>query len=109
MPKMTLKQAAPKLQEMCFKHERLMWYARKDKDPDSPYWDNVSDPIKRGAFESMANVERDYPVEVAELESDDAAWHHGFNSGVVAAIRYMWALMDDGEEWADETFPCLDT
>ena len=106
---MTLKQATPKLQEMCFKHERLMWYARKDKDERSPYWDGIPEHIKRGAFESMANVERDYPIEVADLDGDDSAWHHGFNSGVVAAIRYVWELLADGEEVADENFPSLYT
>ena len=108
MPKMTLKQAMPKLQEMCHKHTTLMWYARSYPE-GHPEWDKCDPKVMLGAFESQANVERDYPVEVAELQDDDTNWHHGFNSGVVAAIRYMWDLMENGEEYADENFPCLDT
>lgn len=59
--------------------------------------------LVRWVMEAQANVERDYPVEVAELQDDDTNWHHGFNSGVVAAIRYMWDLMENGEEYADES------
>ena len=108
MPKMTFKQATPKMQEMCCKYTDLMWYARSFPE-GHPYWDDHSPKMVRGVMESQANVERDYPVEVAELQDDDTNWHHGFNSGVVAAIRYMWDLMENGEEYADENFPCLDT
>lgn len=108
MPKMTLKQATPKLQEMCHKHITLVWYARSYPE-GHPYWNTHNPKMVQRVMESQANVERDYPVEVAELQDDDTNWHHGFNSGVVAAIRYMWDLMENGEEYADENFPCLDT
>ena len=108
MPKMTFKQALPKIQDKLHKHMLLMWYARSAPEGD-PSWRNFRPDIVRGALEGQANVERDYPVEVAELQDDDTNWHHGFNSGVVAAIRYMWDLMENGEEYADENFPCLDT
>lgn len=108
MPKMTFKQATPKIQKMHSKYADLMWYARSYPE-GHPYWDKHSPKMVRGVMESQANVERDYPVEVSELQEDDTNWHHGFNSGVVAAIRYIWDLMENGEEYADEIFPCLDT
>lgn len=108
MPKMTLKQAMPKMQEKLHKHTTLMWYARSHPE-GHPYWDKHDPKLVRGVMESQANVERDYPVEVAELHDDETNWQHGFNSGIVAGIRYVFDLLDSGEEFADDIFPCLDT
>ena len=63
----------------------------------------------RGALEGQANVERDYPQEVEELCEDETGWQHGFNSGVVAGIRYIFELLDDGEEVAESNFPSMYT
>ena len=108
MPKMTFKHALPKIQDKLHKHMLLMWYARSAPEGD-PSWRNFRPDIVRGALDGQANVERDYPVEVAELHEDETGWQHGFNSGVVAGIRYVFELMDDGKEIADSNFPSLYT
>lgn len=100
---------AQEIQNLEHKYFNLVWYARKNPNEDDSYWDGVPEAIKEGAFEAMANVERDYPVEVDELQSDDSDWHHGFNSGVLAALRFVMTANEINIEQAKEWFPELDT
>jgi len=39
--------------------------------------------------EAADKVRAKYPKEIEKLESDDGEYHHGFNSGVLAAVRYI--------------------
>ena len=60
----------------------------------------------------MDRIEKEYPDEVNELNGLSAEhinWHHGFNSGMVAALRYILTMDDLGLEQADEEFPMLDS
>lgn len=81
------------------KYEKLVWYARKS--PENLEIDGVK--------EKVDEVERLYPLDTKELQGEDGDWNHGFNSGIIAAIRYIYDLEEVGEETANEWFPNLDT
>lgn len=116
----------PNFMELIMKKEKkyfdLVWYARKD--PDKFYSSNTLTEIQK--------VRETYPEECEALEDPDIGdWTHGFNSGILAALRYVMTLCDDtiycevhenpdqilceqcsvmgGEEQAEEEFPMLDT
>ncbi len=77
----------------------LLWYARSsDGDNHIP-----------GVLENRERIEGLYPEDVDSLENGHADWHHGFNSGMVAALRYILTIDDLGLEQADEEFPMLDS
>ena len=106
--------------ELTKKYCDLVWYARKEPNPNAKYWDGVPEYIKQGAFNSMSKVEEQYPDEVDELKSDHGDWTHGFNSGCLAAFRYVLTSMyphysEEHHDWfggkedADLDFPELDT
>jgi hypothetical protein len=46
---------------------------------------------------------------VTDLQSENADWQHGFNSGMVAALRYVLTMDDLGLEQANDEFPLLDS
>ena len=55
-------------------------------------------------------MEEAYPEEInSYLNEDHPDWTHGFNSGMLAGIRYTLDLNKYGKEEADESFPCLDS
>jgi len=81
------------------KYSDLLWYARSGPENES---------IK-GVKENVDRIETLYPNEVEKLQSENGDWQHGFNSGVVAIIRYILAMEDFGLEYADEEFPMLDS
>lgn len=104
------------------KYQELVWYARSPRR-DSSYWDDTPKEIRKSAFKNQKLVEKSYPEEVAKLLGPDTDWHHGFNSGMLAATRmFLMAAhpekideeegediyfggLDDAIEW----FPWLDT
>jgi hypothetical protein len=81
------------------KYTDLLWYART-----SPDHINI-----KGVKENKDRIEKLYPNEVTELNSENADWQHGFNSGMVAALRYVLTMDDLGLEQADDEFPMLDS
>ena len=100
------------------KFDRLVWYARKAPADCEEYWAGVSEEIKHGALNSVARIEEHFPDECDELRGPDGAWTHGFNSGMLAALRWILdACCQDeldgvpigGLEFAEENFPSLDT
>lgn len=112
------------LAEMEAKYERLVWYARSPRATSVEFWLNVPEEIRNGAFTAQMEVEEEYPDEVSSLrDSKQSDWQHGFNSGVLAALRFVnTAQMEvqtfedpDGEfsygglADATETFPDLCT
>jgi hypothetical protein len=46
---------------------------------------------------------------VTDLQSENGDWYHGFNSGMLAALRYVLTMDDLGIKQADEEFPMLDS
>lgn len=82
-------------EEMYF---RLVWYARRRPE-------NMQIP---GVAEATAEVETKWPKEVkAFIEDETGYWQHGFNSGMLACLRYINTLEKFGKEQADEEFPEL--
>ena len=89
------------------KYDRLVWFARK-APADHPSWNNVPADIKRGALNAASQVEEMYPDEVDELHGEHSDWQHGFNSGMLAALRFVLHAAEDPDE-AEECFPELYT
>lgn len=99
---MNKKQLIENVVEKLKKYDDLIWYARAT--PENYH-------IK-GVKENVDRIEKEYPDEVKELNGLSAErinWHHGFNSGMVAALRYILTMDDLGLEQADEEFPMLDS
>lgn len=97
------------IQKMHDKYRDLVWYARKPPK-DDPWWDDVPARIMKDAFDNMDRVEAEYPEEVEQLQDPDSGdWKHGFNSGMLAALRLVMCAEEFGTEQALELFPELDT
>ena len=63
-----------------------------------------------GVLENRTRIEKTYPYEVAKLQSGaDSGWSHGFNSGMLAGMRYVMDLLTEGIEEAEDLFPDLDS
>ena len=100
------KKLCDELHEMSSKYCDLVWFARSHPDsaPGSP------DDIRAGCFLSQCAIEAAYPQEVAELDDPESTdWTHGFNSGVLATVRFVLGVMSEGIEEAREEFPELYT
>lgn len=99
------------------KYDDLVWYAR-------------SKPNRKVAIIPRARIQMKWPAEVEAFEECEDNWQHGFNSGMLAAVRYISAYLekplvfDDEEtgeplpleenyrlaiEQAEREFPQLDT
>lgn len=63
-----------------------------------------------GVLENRIRIEKTYPEEVAKLKGGaDSGWSHGFNSGMLAGMRYVMDLLTEGIEEAEDLFPDLDS
>ena len=60
-------------------------------------------------IEKMRQIFAMYPEEMNDLQSDDGSWHHGFNSGMLAGMRYAIEVLDGNANLAEEDFPDLGT
>ena len=96
---MNKKQLVENILQKQNKYVDLLWYARSKPENES---------IK-GVKENKERIEKLYPNEVKELQSERGDWQHGFHSGMVAALRYVSTLDEFGKEQADEDFPMLDS
>lgn len=81
------------------KYFNLVWYARVN--PENYELEAVKD--------KMAYIENIYPTEVLDLSGAESQWHHGFNSGTLAGLRFILDISDGGSEYAKEEFPSLNT
>ena len=61
------------------------------------------------ARKAVQKIVEKYPEDYANLLGDDGRFHHGFNSGALAAFRYVLDIIETGVEHAEEEFPNLDT
>ena len=100
-----IEQLDTELRAMCEKYHDLVWYARSSPDcyPDK------EDDLRAAVFLNQTAIEAAYPKETGNLGSEDGQWHHGFNSGMLAAARFIGDLLDGNLELAREEFPMLDT
>ena len=87
-----------KLEEKYF---NLVWLARK-------YPEDYKNPKIATKIKEVKDL---YQEEVQELGNDQTNWMHGFNSGCLAAFRYILTSLEDkdGLQQADDEFPFLDT
>lgn len=88
------------------KYFDLVWYARSPSKKDTAYWDKVPEDIRDKALNAQARVQEAYPYEVSALSDD---WNHGFNSGCLAAFRFIQTAIQEDVGTAEEEFPSLDT
>lgn len=96
--KATKKEVELALADMAGKYGTLVWYARFD--PDSQI---------KGVLIAQMQCEKDYPDEVEALVECEDNWQHGFNSGMLAGVRYALTCFELGIDQANEWFPELDT
>ena len=100
------------IKDKASKYEKLVWFARA-----GTFTDALTQHEKQKIID-------EFPNEVEELrDSVIGDWTHGFNSGVLAAMRYVLTALDktlltddDDKEYrhggvtvAEEEFPNLDT
>ena len=77
----------------------LVWYARS-----SPKHSHIE-----GVLENRKRIEEIYPKEINQLLHGETDWEHGFNSGMLAGMRYIVDLFENNKETGDERFPFLDS
>lgn len=113
-------------QKMSKKYMDLVWYARSESREQMER-SGTPEHIITGALNAQACKEEMYPDEIDDLKSETGDWEHGFNSGCLAAFRYVITAMasyefpdeesDDPEatftmgglKEAEDEFPQLDT
>lgn len=81
----------------------LVGYAQSLPKED---WEKSSDFFRGIVLDQLATVEEAYPSEVNALPDD---WHQGFNSGCLAAFRYVQTALQQDLSTAEREFPNLDT
>ena len=95
-------QAFRKFEEKYFD---LVWYARKAPSDNEEYWGDTTQKIKYDALNAACLVEEKYPEEIDSLKSMESGdWQHGFNSGCLAAMRYVLTTLIV-EEMEDPSMP----
>jgi hypothetical protein len=102
---MTMKRANRKellelLTNMEEKYFKLVWFARKSPEMIAEYEETK---------QSVEIIELMYPQEVKDLRENDDNWDHGFNSGCLAAFRFVIESYYGDMGQAMEEFPFLDT
>ena len=104
--------------EKADKYCQLVWYARS-----GCRLDHHPPEIKAKVLKARDRVEGLYPKEITHYNHGGGDWDHGFNSGCLAAFRYVLTALCErneidefGEEFvigglaeAEEEFPMLDT
>ncbi len=98
--KITKNEIILEAQKLESKYSDLVWFARSSSNHDSV----------PGVIEKRNEVVELYAKEVWDLIDDETGpWHHGFNSGMLAGVRYVLDLAQEGKEVAEENFPFLDS
>jgi len=109
------------LQQLEKKYFDLVWYARKPRDADGepypmhiiqgmPGYEKTPDDIIKSMMQAVMKVRAAYPRETDDLNSEEVGdWAHGFNSGALAAFRWVMTANELGVSEADDEFPFLDT
>ena len=97
---MTKKEIVKIVSELDQKYNDLVWFERSS--PDNYHIKGVKENIER--------ITKQYPSETdALINGSNTDWEHGFNSGMLAALRYILTMDELGKEQADEEFPMLDS
>ena len=107
--KPTKAQRLDEIHEMMEKYCSLVWLARSSPDPNSEHWADTPNEIFLEAFKQQEIVKSKYPKDIDDLSSEDGDFHHGFNSGMLAGLRYAVEMLTGDAEFARDNFPELDT
>jgi hypothetical protein len=100
MSKMTKNEIIAEVEKFESKYCDLVWFARSSPDQDSV----------PGVFEKRNQIVESYASEVWDLiDEKTGAWNHGFNSGMLAGMRFVLDLANCSKEDAIENFPFLDS
>ena len=92
-PEATTKSAIQWLMNQESKYTDLVWFARRPAGESS---------------DQKALVEEKFPDECDNLRSESGDFHHGFNSGMLAASRFL-SMAHTDPQFAMHYFPDLDT
>lgn len=93
------------LLEMMEKYGHLVWYARSGCNLR-----NHKPEVTRNVLIARRKVELKYPNEVETYHEDETGyWQHGFNSGILAALRFIFDAQCMSLSAARDEFPNLDT
>jgi hypothetical protein len=106
--KSTKKQIEDAILQMEEKYFDLVWFARRSEDALLILTEEGVVPHKE-AHAAVHRIASLYPEDVQELMQDEDNWQHGFNSGMLAGMRYILTVFHDGQETAADEFPFLDT
>lgn len=92
------------------KYFDLVWYARRPPLTNRKYWDKEGIKSSSKAVKNVERIKELYPIETANLSDIyEGDYFKGFNTGMLAAIRYLETAETDGIEAAENDFPDLDT
>ena len=99
---MTKAEIKERLDQLEKKYRDLVWFARTS--PRCLKDDHISMP-------GLVRIKMSMPEECNKLAGGDSNFHHGFNSGCLAAFRLVSGLMSTKQnaKLAEEWFPFLDT
>jgi len=116
------------ISELTSKMLDLVWFGRKPNyrtatKADWKEWEQgqpVPERVFNRMIEGLKRVEKTYPDEVRNLRGNEADFYHGFNSGMLAALRFVGTASQDlydevEDEWIDgiqmaqDLYPDLDT
>jgi hypothetical protein len=97
---MRKKEISETVENLSEKYYDLVWVARTS--PENFKIKGVKDRVE--------SIKKKYPMEIEQLlSSENPEWEHGFNSGMLAGMRYVMELFHGDKETADLEFPFLDT
>lgn len=94
------------LNDLETKYCNLVWWARSDRDK------LLREEIYEGIIAQL-KIEKEHPKEINDLMNDYTNWTHGFNSGMLAALRLVTGLMsktiieldeEELEEYGDDVW-----
>ena len=104
------------------KFRDLVWAARKPAiNAPIEEWDYFANTDGTGTYRKadqqvtltcrleLQKVVDKFPEDYSLLSGEDGQFHHGFNSGALAAFSYVLDIMESGIKFAEDQFPNLDT
>ena len=104
------------------KFRDLVWAARKPAiNAPIEEWDYFANTDGTGTYRkadqqvtldcrlALQKVVDKFPADYANLQGQDGQFHHGFNTGALAAFSYVLDIMESGVKFAEDQFPNLDT
>ena len=103
-PRILTPEIEARLTEFNSRYGDLIWYARSDAAKHDA-------KTNASIAKSQQEMRQKYPKDCADLDGEHSNWQHGFNSGLLAAVRWLDEALDEtmGIEEADLLFPNLYT